>query len=368
MIKLGIECENLEDAKSRWGIGHLVLNLLKEYEKNPEWQKTFKLYLYFKSRIPEDPVLKNPVVIKRILKLSLNSFNIFYHILLPIRAMLDRVDFMFFPAYQMPPLYLGKAIVLLTNDVYYEYKFGTIPFRYKLAYRLFTNWAAKFAYKILTISDFSRNEVSRFYKIDKKKIIVSKLGVEEKKETPKRIIDGDYLLCVGQMFPRRHAKEIILAFEKIANDLPNLKLVLVGKDKYPASPILKLVNNINKSFGRERIIYYDYIESDEDIKSIYAHAKLFIYISDYEAFGLPPVEAASYGIPLVVTDNELNRELFDKAAFFVESPVSIQNIAETIKKGISNWTERGYCQDEYPNKIKELTWYNFAKNFFENVK
>ena len=78
MLKIGIECENLEDAKSRWGVGHVVLNLLKEYEKNIEWHKEFKLYLYFNQFIPDDEVLKNPIFVKRIVGWkSLKSFNIF---------------------------------------------------------------------------------------------------------------------------------------------------------------------------------------------------------------------------------------------------------------------------------------------------
>ena len=104
MIKIGIECENLEDPKSRWGIGKITLNLLKEFVKNTEWQKKYKLYLYFKSRVPDDEVLKNPIFIKRVL--GFPSFNIFYHILMPLRAMMDRVDWIFFPTYQFPPFYL----------------------------------------------------------------------------------------------------------------------------------------------------------------------------------------------------------------------------------------------------------------------
>src|SRR3989344_4317089 len=161
MIKIGIECENLEDSKSRWGIGQITLNLLKEYAANLEWQKKYKLYLYFKKRVPDDEVFKNPIFVKRVL--GFPSFNIFYHILMPIRAMLDGLDWMFFPSYMLPPLYVGKSVVMLTEDVFYEYKQGTLPFRYRLAYGLFTNWSALRAKKILTISKTSGKEVAKLY-------------------------------------------------------------------------------------------------------------------------------------------------------------------------------------------------------------
>src|SRR3989344_3598103 len=326
IVKIGIECENLEDPKSRWGIGKITLNLLKEFAKNPEWQKKYKLYLYFKSRIPNDEVLKSPIFVKRVS--GFPSFNIFYHILMPLRAMVDRVNWMFFPAYQLPPLYLGKSIVVLTEDAYYEYKYGTLPFRYKLSYRIFTNWAAKFATKILAISETSKKELARIYKINPDKIFVNYLGIDTlpffAQSFEGRQTQGNYLLFVGQMFPRRHAKETILAFEKLlrqssgqvltehSNILQNvgmseLKLILIGPDKYPDLIINPLVAQVNKQLGREAIVHKDYVK-DEELVELYARARALVYVSDREAFGLPPMEALSFGVPPIVMDNELGHE------------------------------------------------------------
>ncbi len=197
MIKLGIECENLEDPKSRWGVGQITLNLLKEYTENPELQKKFKLYLYFKKEIPDDELFKihNSKFIIRIL--GVPSFNIFYHIAMPIRAMMDRLDWMFFPPYMLPPLYLGKSVVMLTDDVYYEYKSGSLPFKYRLAYRIFTNWAAKFATKILAISETSKKQVAKLYGIKPEKIFVSYPGVNLSKVTGYEPPFVSYILYVG---------------------------------------------------------------------------------------------------------------------------------------------------------------------------
>ncbi|HAU08005.1 MAG: hypothetical protein A2568_01830 [Candidatus Yanofskybacteria bacterium RIFOXYD1_FULL_44_17] len=368
MLKIGIECENLEDAKSRWGVGHVVLNLLKEYEKNIEWHKEFKLYLYFNQFIPDDEVLKNPIFVKRIVGWkSLKSFNIFYHILMPVKAMLDGVDRMFFPAYMMPPLYLGKAVVILTNDVYYEYKQGTLPFKYRLAYGMFTNWAAKFAYKIMAISGASKDEVARLYKIKPNKIFVSRLGSHRAREVAQDFKSNSlYILYVGQMFARRHAKETILAFSQIAPKYPDLRLILVGRDKYPRPIIQSMVKEMNNRFGRERINYRDYV-ADDEISRLYSSAELVVYVSESEAFGLPPVEAASYGVPVVVMDNALNHELFNDAAFFAANGTS-EKIADAIDRGLKDEQKRKYCKDRYKELIPRLSWSSFAKSFFENVK
>lgn len=355
MIKIGIECENIEDKGSRYGVGQITLNLLKEYASNIEWQNKYKFYLYFKCEIPNDEFLKNPVFIKRVLKSR--SFNLFYHALMPIRAMFDRVDWMFFPAYQLPPLYLGKSIVMLTQDVYYEYKHGQLPFRYRLSYRIFTNWAAKFATKILAISESSKKEVSKLYGINPDKIFVSRLGVEVKPVSPRQ---DNYILYVGQMFPRRHAKESILAFQKISAEFPDLKFILLGKDKYNPPVIDSLIKDKNK------IIHYDYLEDREEVESLYAGARLLIYVSDNEAFGLPPVEAARYNVPVVVKDDDLNHELFEDAAFFVKDPTS-DAIAEAMREGLNNEDKRNYCIEKYKKITPGLNWNNFADNFFKNI-
>lgn len=363
MLKFGVECENLEDVKSRWGVGQITLNLLEQYAANPEWQKKYKLFLYFKREIPDDAVLKNPVFIKRILRTS--SFNIFYHILLPIRAMIDRLDWMFFPAYMLPPLYLGKSIVLLTDDVYYEYTQGTLPFKYKLAYRLFTNWAAKRARKILAISNASRKELVKLYGIAPKRIFVSRLGVGPKNSTTHNPQSAtlSYILYIGQMFPRRCVKESVLAFKKIAPEFPELKFILVGKDRYNPPVIKKMIVDTNQELGSERILQYDYIDKREDIEKLYAGAKLFIYVSHSEAFGLPPVEAASYSVPVVVEDSDLNHELFGDAAFFVRSS-NADHIAIAIQRGLTDMQKREYCIKKYKEIIPRLSWRNFAEKFF----
>lgn len=375
MLKIGIECENLEDPKSRWGVGQITLNLLKEYANNPELQKNFKLYLYFKKRVPDDKFLKTPVFVKRVL--GFPSFNIFYHILMPLRAMMDRLDWMFFPAYMLPPLYLGKSVVMLTDDVYHEYKYGNLPFRYKLAYRLFTNWAAKFATKIMAISETSKREVAKLYGINPKKIFVNYLGVGSAfAEATARLQykEGSYLLYIGQMFPRRHARETILAFKKILSEFPDLKLIMVGKDKYPPigragnlSIIDELIKQVNKELGNEKIIHYDYIEKREEIGKLYAGAKALIYVSDHEAFGLPPLEALASGVPPIVMDNELGHELFGQYAVYVKSG-NVENIAEAMRQVINESGPSITLRASRLEFAKKYNWKSFADRFFENIK
>ncbi len=169
------------------------------------------------------------------------------------------------------------------------------------------------------------------------------------------------------MFPRRHAKETILAFKKISHEFPDLKLVMVGKDKYNPPIIDELIQKTNRELGSEKIIHYDYIERREDLDKLYAGAKLLVYVSSREAFGLPPMEALSFGVPPVIADNELGHELFGDYAFFVGKPNS-DGIAEGVRRALTETAKIQKIRSDGPEFTKNYSWHNFAEKFFKNLE
>jgi glycosyltransferase involved in cell wall biosynthesis len=169
------------------------------------------------------------------------------------------------------------------------------------------------------------------------------------------------------MFPRRHARETIFAFKKIAKEFPELKLVMVGKDKYLQSNIEAMIRKVNEELGSDRIVHYDYLENREDIDKLYAGAAALIYVSDREAFGLPPMEALAFGVPPVISDNKLGHELFEEYAFYSKDG-STDAIADAMRQALT--------ESEKINKIKNLgsefvskyNWKNFADKFFKEIQ
>lgn len=411
MLKIGIECHNLEGE--RFGVGQTLIQLLKSLSENIEANppQRIRFVLYFKKEIPKDAVLNNKNFEKKILRAPFlpPSFNIFYHILLPIAYFRDKLNGIFLPSYMMPAFFIGspphlfiyntfryllkkislnciilppmksrcggKSISVLTNDVYYESRYGNLPFKYKIAYRIFSWLAAKRATRILTISEFSKKELAKLYKISADKISVITWGLNEKmkqlaktpeniqkiKEIKQRVgIENKYILSVGQAFPRRKIKESMLAFEKIANRFPDFQYLIACIDKYNPPILDKLADEINKGLGRQAIIRTDYLPQDE-ILHLFNHAELLIYISPNEAMGLPPMEALKCGSVPLVADNDLTHEMFDDNAFFVKDTDDPNSIAKEIENALTNAPRREKIIKEGQIAMQKFSWQEHGK-------
>ena len=379
MIKIGIECESIEGKNPMWGVGRMIMKLLEEISHRPELEKDFKFVLYFKDTVPDFPFLNAPIFEKKTVPVPFfknRLFPIYYFALLPMKLWFEGLNVMFWPNYMLPIIAFDKSLVMLAEDVYYETTEGKLPFRYRLAYGIFGWWTAKFASKVMAISETSRKNIAELYDINEKRIVVNYLGVDFKSKGQQTT--GDYILFVGQAFPRRHLKETILAFEKLItqqNEHPyklenvrvsDFKLIMVGPDKYLEPTINSLVAQVNKQLNREAIIHKDYVKDDE-LSQLYAGAKALVYVSDKEAFGLPPMEALSFGVPPVIADNELGHELFGEYAFYSKSG-EVDDIVEAIKQVLTGSEKIQKIKNFGPEFVKKYNWKSFTDKFLDVTK
>ena len=379
MIRVGIECEQLEG--NRFGVGHALAQLLETFAQVPEIEKNFRFVLHFKKEIPKDDFLSHPVFEKRILTGGIipPSFNIFYHILIPIAYWRDKLNLYFFPSYMLPAFFVGKSIVVLTNDVYWEAHYGNLPFKYRLAYRLFCWWAAKQANKILTISEFSAGELQKFYNISRERIFVNPWGLEKIfKELPKdekyfaeikKIkvqfgIENKFFLSIGQAFPRRHIKEAMLAFALTANQHPDTQYLVATTDKYEPPVLENLAEEINQKAGRRAIIYVKYLDRNI-LPHLMNEALALIYVSDKEALGLPPLEALACGRPAIVKNNEISRELFGEKGYFVADTNNPNFIADQMKRILNNPDEITEILTKQKPNLARFNWQNLANQILK---
>lgn len=370
MIRIGIECEQLEGE--RFGVGHALAQLLETIAQTSGVEKNYRFVLYFKKNIPEDGFLAHPVFEKKILTGGLipPSFNIFYHILIPIAYWRNELNLFFFPSYMLPAFFIGRSIVVLTNDVYWEAHRGDLPFKYRLAYRLFCWWAAKRATKIMTISEFSSNELRKFYNIPRGRIFVNPWGLEKIfKELPrderyfaeiekikKRFgIKNEFFLSIGQAFPRRHIKEAMSAFASVTSRHPEAQYLIAAIDKYEPPVLENLSEKINKKLARRAVIYIKYLNR-ETLRYLMNETLALVYVSDKEALGLPPLEALACGRPAIIKDNEISHELFGEEGYFVRDADNPENIAEQMERLLVNEKEARLIVQKQSACLSKYNW------------
>lgn len=126
-------------------------------------------------------------------------------------------------------------------------------------------------------------------------------------------------------------KEVIEAFSYLVKEKDDWQLLLGGHDYTPSQGILKLAVKKNKEFGREAILQIDFI-NDNDLKLLYSACAFFIWLSDYEGFGLPVLEAMSLGVPVLTSRSSSLVEVASQAALLIENNSSAEEIHWAMKR------------------------------------
>jgi glycosyltransferase involved in cell wall biosynthesis len=230
------------------------------------------------------------------------------------------------------PLRCPVPIVVTIHDVSYMEHPEYFPTPRAWQLRISTRQTIKQAAKIITVSEFSRQRISKVFGVDPDDITVTPEAAEDcfrpinrdaarAQVAEKLRISGPYLLHVGDWHPRKNQVGLIRAFRELLAAHPDLphKLVLTGKRTWFARRVL---DEIRRSGLEERIVLTDFVD-DDILPALYNAADVFIFPSFYEGFGLPALEAMACGRPVVCSETTALPEVVDGAALLFD-PHSIR--------------------------------------------
>ena len=230
-------------------------------------------------------------------------------------------------------------------------------FAFRNAYKLVLPLLAKKSKHIFTVSEFSKNEIIKFWGTPEDKITVvynAPFSVDEKLIMDHQVMEGKkrYLLSVGSIDPRKNLKRLVKAFLDI--DDKDIKLFLIGKTNknFAKDPELSSLIKDNE----RRIVFLGYV-SDTELKEYYRNATAFVYPSLYEGFGLPPVEAMSLGCPVITSDCCSLPEVCGDAAVYCNPEIE-GDICEKINYVLKNGSLRNEMKDKGLVQAKKFNWYS----------
>lgn len=213
--------------------------------------------------------------------------------------------------------------------------------------------------KIISVSEFTASELNSKLSISKSQIIVvpNLFFPLTKSSTEVNIVNGPYILAVGNLKKHKNLILLIKAFKGIKHKIPH-KLVLIGKKSG-----INMLDTEVAELAEERIIFTGFV-SDLQLRSYYGNAGLFVLPSLYEGFGYPPFEAASFGVPVLISNIPALREMSSEFSTTFELDVldlqsKILGILESKIKANT------VTADYFSNRNKQI--FNKMNNFFLNI-
>ena len=288
--------------------------------------------------------------------------------ILPKAALKDKIDKMFTPSVSSPILFPGKQYTTI-HDIAYKRQKNKYPFLRRLYISFITKMAIKRSEIIFTVSNFSKNEIINEFDITENKITVTYNGVDEAflgEKTTDRIriaktklhLPEQFILYVGAIEPGKNIDVIARAFEKIIKQIPDIVLVLTGGIGWQTEKMQPFFDKI-----RNNLVILPYI-SDEELSVVYKSAKMLVYISPYEGFGLPVLEAFAAGTPVITSTSKAIMEFAGNSALFV-SPDKEDELSQAIISLLRDKNLSNKLVESGKITAQKFNWKNSAEIILE---
>lgn len=268
------------------------------------------------------------------------------------------------------PPFCPCPFVVSIHDLSFEHLPQTFNRRSRTQLRLTVRHSARRAARILSLSQHTRSDIMETYGIEPNRIEAIPLAapdhfcrVNDKREL-QRVrhnygIEGDYILSVGSIQPRKNLARLIKAYAQLRGDcsadkLP--KLVLVGKCAWLYDETLRALDQVGV---KDSVVLTGYVP-ESDLPAIYSSALCFVYPSYFEGFGLPPLEAMKCGIPVVVGNQTSLPEVVGNAGLTVD-PFDVDAIAGAIRRLMNDSALRAELSQKGQERASTFTWRETAR-------
>ena len=341
-MKIAIDARELRDMPT--GVGRFLAEILAAWKTMPEAQAQEFILLAPDRVAPRSGTLWEQVVLPRLVREA-------------------RADVLFSPAYS-GPMFPPVPMVVAIHDVSFAAHPEWFSWREGAKRRTTTRLAARAATHVLTISEFSKREIVAYLGIDSSKVVVAYPGVADLKGPPRMsngLPENQTVLFVGSIFNRRHVPALVEGFARLARARPGARLEIVGENR--TVPHIDLAAAVRAEGLHDRIQLRSYV-TDQELHTLYAGASVFAFLSAYEGFGLTPLEAMSAGLPVLLLDTPVAREICGDAAMYVARPDPAL-IGEALTTLLFDAEQRRTLRDAADRRLAKYSWTDCARQVLQ---
>ena len=362
-MKIGIDA-SLYGTK-HGGIGRYTAELIKNLEKVDTKNDYFIFLAHdnFDDYQPQNPRFKKASA-------DFKVYGVFEQLLYPFLLYYYNLDLAHFTHFNVPILYVKKYVVTIHDLIISHYPSSRAttlhPWVYNLKlffYNFIVKSATSRAKKIIAVSKFTKDDIVRLLKIKSEKITVVYEGVDLPAVTDfdcpvvKNELDigEEFIMYVGSAYPHKNLAKLIEACAELGKGHRQLQLVLVGKKSFFYQRLEEFVSSRNF----KNIIFTGYLPDDQ-IACLYKSARLYVFPSLIEGFGLPPLEAQSYGLPVVSSNKTCLPEVLGDSALYFD-PENIEDMAAKISRALADEELRSDLRERGYENVKRYSWQKMAE-------
>ena len=287
---------------------------------------------------------------------------------LPLEIRRWQPDIMYYPNFDLPIYSLSPYIVTIHDIIYFLYA-DQCPSRMAHYYaRRMLSYTTKHAKVILTDSEHSKQDLQRYFRIPAEKIRVIFPAADE------RAFPGEpnssllaqyhivqpYILYVGKHHEYKNVMTLMRAYMTQRDIHQNFQLVIAGKQDSRQKALYEIAAQFDSG---KRILFTDFVP-DGQLFDLYRGARLFVFPSRYEGFGLPPLEAMACGVPVISSHAASLPEVVGDAAIQV-NPDDVSALADAMRSVLTD--ENLWCTLKYKGlaRAQQFSWETAARQLLK---
>lgn len=366
-MRVGID-DRLSERKMT-GVGRYLLNILKYI---PECDDQNDYFLFSYGKLPQyekgkiESISTIGFVPKGIFQQIISPFWLTF--ILPQYLKKYNIDLYFSPNHFLPLRKIKSKSIIVIHDVFHRVNKNYHPFYYRKYVDFFLPKAIKNSELIITISESSKKDILKFYNVPEEKIKViypaadeifqeKELSIEDKeKYKTKYSLPDQFILYAGVLEERKNIEGIIKIAD-LLKDKTEIPILLFGKIGHRGEKYLREIKK------RKNIRYEGFIESP-DLSYIYNLAKIFLFPSFYEGFGLTALEAMQSGLPVVASDTSSLPEVIGSRGI-MHNPNDYEGFAKDIMTLLENEDFYDKIKKEGIERAKNFSWRETTKEIIK---